>query len=84
MAHDDSAEKKPGERPEGTFHYNPGNMAGKTIGDEAMSRSTLTQNRTVSSATSDLGNATRPSEAAHASANSMGRIVLSKATDTSS
>jgi hypothetical protein len=38
MAHDDSApnqKKKPGERPEGTFHYNPGNMAGKTIGDEA-------------------------------------------------
>jgi hypothetical protein len=40
VAHDDSApnEKKPGEHPEGTFHYNPGNMAGKTIGagnDEA-------------------------------------------------
>jgi hypothetical protein len=37
MAHDDSApnqKKKPGERPEGTFHFNPGNMAGKTIGAE--------------------------------------------------
>jgi hypothetical protein len=37
MAHDNSApdqEKKPGERPEGTFHFNPGNMAGKTIGAE--------------------------------------------------
>jgi hypothetical protein len=22
-------EKKPGEKPEGEFHYNPGNMAGK-------------------------------------------------------
>jgi hypothetical protein len=38
MAHDDSApneKKKPGERPEGTLHFNPGNMAGKTIGNEA-------------------------------------------------
>jgi hypothetical protein len=41
MADDDSApnqKKKPGERPEGTFHFNPGNMAGKPIGagnDEA-------------------------------------------------
>jgi hypothetical protein len=37
MAHDDSApnlKKKPGERPEGTFHFNPGNMAGKMIGAE--------------------------------------------------
>ena len=23
-------EKRPGENPPGTFHYNPGNMAGKT------------------------------------------------------
>ena len=25
--------KQPGENPEGTFHYNPGNMAGKKPGD---------------------------------------------------
>lgn len=24
-------DKKPGEKPEGKFHYNPGNMAGKTV-----------------------------------------------------
>jgi hypothetical protein len=24
-------EKKPGEKPEGKFHFNPGNMAGKTV-----------------------------------------------------
>lgn len=27
-------EKLPGENPEGKFHFNPGNMAGKTPGDE--------------------------------------------------
>jgi len=26
-------EKQPGEHPEGKFHYNPGNMAGKKAGD---------------------------------------------------
>jgi len=26
-------EKQPGENPEGKYHYNPGNMAGKTIED---------------------------------------------------
>lgn len=26
-------EKQPGENPEGTFHFNPGNMAGKKPGD---------------------------------------------------
>ena len=26
-------EKKPGENPDGTYHFNPGNMAGKTPGD---------------------------------------------------
>ncbi|HZV03721.1 MAG TPA: hypothetical protein VE999_01400 [Gemmataceae bacterium] len=26
-------EKQPGENPEGTYHFNPGNMAGKTPGD---------------------------------------------------
>lgn len=25
-------EKRPGEKEAGTFHYNPGNMSGKTIG----------------------------------------------------
>lgn len=25
-------EKQPGEKEDGTFHYNPGNMSGKTIG----------------------------------------------------
>jgi hypothetical protein len=25
--------KKPGEQPPGKFHYNPGNMAGKTVND---------------------------------------------------
>lgn len=25
--------KKPGELPPGKFHYNPGNMAGKTVND---------------------------------------------------
>jgi hypothetical protein len=27
-------EKQPGENPEGKYHFNPGNMAGKTPGDE--------------------------------------------------
>ncbi len=27
-------EKQPGEKEPGTFHYNPGNMSGKTIGAE--------------------------------------------------
>lgn len=26
-------DKKPGEQPPGKFHYNPGNMAGKTVND---------------------------------------------------
>jgi hypothetical protein len=26
--------KRPGENPEGKYHFNPGNMAGKTPGDE--------------------------------------------------
>jgi hypothetical protein len=26
-------EKQPGENPEGKYHYNPGNMAGKKLGD---------------------------------------------------
>ena len=26
-------EKQPGEKPEGKYHYNPGNMAGKKAGD---------------------------------------------------
>ncbi|MCP1783857.1 hypothetical protein [Bradyrhizobium japonicum] len=26
-------EKQPGENPKGKYHYNPGNMAGKTPGD---------------------------------------------------
>jgi hypothetical protein len=26
--------KRPGEKESGTFHYNPGNMSGKTIGPE--------------------------------------------------
>ena len=26
-------EKQPGEKEDGTFHYNPGNMSGKTIGN---------------------------------------------------
>jgi hypothetical protein len=30
-------EKPPGENPEGTFHFNPGNMAGKTPGDAKQS-----------------------------------------------
>ncbi len=25
-------QKQPGEKEDGTFHYNPGNMSGKTIG----------------------------------------------------
>jgi hypothetical protein len=28
----DSNQMKPGEKEPGTFHYNPGNMSGKTIG----------------------------------------------------
>ena len=27
-------QKQPGEKEEGTFHYNPGNMSGKTIGSK--------------------------------------------------
>lgn len=26
------SQKQPGEKEQGTFHYNPGNMSGKTIG----------------------------------------------------
>jgi hypothetical protein len=26
-------EKQPGEHPDGKFHYNPGNMSGKKLGD---------------------------------------------------
>jgi len=29
----DRETKKPGEQPPGKFHYNPGNMAGKTLND---------------------------------------------------
>ena len=29
----DAKEKQPGENPEGKFHFNPGNMAGKKPGD---------------------------------------------------
>jgi hypothetical protein len=37
MANDNNTnpnEKKPGENPDGKYHFNPGNMAGKTPGDE--------------------------------------------------
>jgi hypothetical protein len=27
-------EKQPGEKEPGTFHYNPGNMSGKTVGTD--------------------------------------------------
>jgi hypothetical protein len=30
----DPNQKQPGEREPGKFHYNPGNMSGKTIGTE--------------------------------------------------
>ena len=34
MANDNNPnEKQPGEHPEGKYHYNPGNMAGKKPGD---------------------------------------------------
>jgi hypothetical protein len=82
MAPDDGApnqKKKPGDRPEGTFHFNPGNMAGKTIGAEANDQVNLTQNRTVSSAKRVQGNTTRPTEAAHASTNSMDDRALTLA-----
>lgn len=32
-AKDMDQKKKPGEQPPGKFHYNPGNMAGKTVND---------------------------------------------------
>ena len=32
MANNDANTKKPGEKAEGKYHYNPGNMSGKTIG----------------------------------------------------
>lgn len=32
-AKDLDQKKKPGEQPPGKFHYNPGNMAGKTVND---------------------------------------------------
>lgn len=32
-AKDLDQQKKPGEQPPGKFHYNPGNMAGKTVND---------------------------------------------------
>ena len=28
------SQKQPGEKDQGTFHYNPGNMSGKTIGSD--------------------------------------------------
>jgi len=31
MANKKSNEAKPGERPPGKYHYNPGNMSGKTV-----------------------------------------------------
>jgi hypothetical protein len=31
MAKDDRNRTKPGEKPAGKFHYNPGNMSGKTV-----------------------------------------------------
>lgn len=37
MANDDNNnpnEKQPGENPDGKYHFNPGNMAGKKPGDE--------------------------------------------------
>jgi hypothetical protein len=41
-------QKQPGEKEPGTFHYNPGNMSGKTIGkEESNSRPTLTGNKVV-------------------------------------
>ena len=33
MAHKNQNQKQPGENPEGKYHYNPGNMAGKTPED---------------------------------------------------
>lgn len=44
-------DKQPGENPDGTYHFNPGNMAGKTPGDAeetekiAALRTTPTRNR---------------------------------------
>jgi hypothetical protein len=79
MAHDDSApnkKKKPGERPEGTFHYNPGNMAGKTIsaGEEGA-------NEQVKSDTKQESQERQKRPAVHPSAAHCGdeRILLSKA-----
>jgi hypothetical protein len=33
MADNDNLKNKPGENPDGKFHFNPGNMAGKKPGD---------------------------------------------------
>jgi hypothetical protein len=35
MADKKNNEKRPGEKPEGKYHYNPGNMSGKTVEDSA-------------------------------------------------
>ena len=43
-------QKQPGEKEPGKFHYNPGNMSGKTIGtNEPQQRETLTRKKAVAS-----------------------------------
>jgi hypothetical protein len=48
-----SNEKKPGEKEPGTFHYNPGNMSGKTIGapEDESERRTIADQKQKSSKT---------------------------------
>jgi hypothetical protein len=38
-------EKQPGEHPEGKYHYNPGNMAGKKPGDAEQTDKTVARRR---------------------------------------
>jgi hypothetical protein len=49
-------EKRPGENPEGTFHYNPGNMAGKKPADTEQTE----KNRDKSAANDETQKRTKP------------------------
>jgi hypothetical protein len=48
----DPNQKKPGEKEPGTFHYNPGNMSGKTTGRTKIGRSNPTPTKQTIQTTS--------------------------------
>ena len=51
-----SNEKRPGENPDGTIHYNPGNMAGKKPDDTEQTE----KNRDKSAANDETQKRTKP------------------------